>query len=314
MTTTDWLPLPTEFRHRLEAALAIGDPVERLERIAALSQFRLGFVETIQLDKALGAVAEDTAPGFARVRLAILASTTIEHLLPSIRIAGLRRRLLIEVYKGSFGQYRQELIDPASGLHGFHPQIVLLSLTCREMIAGVPLAATAEESQSAMSAAITDLRSLWHRARECSGGIVIQQSFLDVTEPLFGSFDRLVPGAPARLVARLNEMLTDAAAEEGTLLLDVARYSARDGIDAHVGLHAADHQTADLLLAQHVQQRCITETVGEILLNDRLIRQRLHTRVKVNAGRAGQEECRARPHRDVLNVNHRPLRAAEMLQ
>ena len=232
MTTTYWLPTPTDFRRRLEAALAIRDPVERLEGIAALSQFCLGFVETIQLDKALAAVAEGTAPGFSRIRLAILASATSDHLLPGIRIAGLRRRLLIEVYKGSFGQYRQELIDPASGLHGFHPQVVLLSLSCREMIAGVPLAATAEEAQGAVSAAVTDLRGLWRRARECSGGIVIQQSLLDVTEPLFGSYDRLVPGAPARLVARLNEMLTDAAAEEGALLLDIARFSARDGIDA----------------------------------------------------------------------------------
>jgi FkbH-like protein len=53
-----------------------------------------------------------------------------------------------------------------------------------------------------------------------------------VTEPLFGSYDRLVPGAPARLVARLNEMLAEAAAQDGSLLLDIARYSARDGIDA----------------------------------------------------------------------------------
>jgi FkbH-like protein len=61
---------------------------------------------------------------------------------------------------------------------------------------------------------------------------VIQQSYLDVSEPLFGSYDRLVPAAPSRLTARLNDLLARAAARENVMLLDVAQASARDGIDA----------------------------------------------------------------------------------
>ena len=228
----NWLPTPTDFRNSLKLALTYGDPKERLERLAALSQFRLGFVETIQLDNVLKASAKEEISGFSRVRLAILASATIDHLIPGVRVAGLRRRLLIEVYTGSYGQYRQELFDPASGLNRFNPQIILFSLGCRETIAGVPLAASAEQAQSAIASAIADLRTVWRKARESFGATVIQQSFLDVTEPVFGNYDRLVPGAPARLVAHMNEMMIEAAAEDGTLLLDIARCSARDGIDA----------------------------------------------------------------------------------
>jgi FkbH-like protein len=228
----NWLPTPADFRHSLNSALATSDISERLEALAALAQFRLGFVETIQLDSAIKSAAASAGTGFARVRLALLASATVDHLLPGIRVAGLRRRLLIEIYTGSFGQYRQELFDPASALHGFRPQIVLIALSCRETLAGVPLAATAAEAQDAIASSIADLRSLWHQARESFDATVIQQSFLDVTEPIFGSYDRLVPGAPARLVARLNDMLADTLAQDGALLLDIARFSARDGIDA----------------------------------------------------------------------------------
>jgi predicted enzyme involved in methoxymalonyl-ACP biosynthesis len=49
---------------------------------------------------------------------------------------------------------------------------------------------------------------------------------------LFGSYDRLVPGAPTRVIARLNDRLCEAAAQDGVLLLDVARASERDGIEA----------------------------------------------------------------------------------
>ena len=53
-----------------------------------------------------------------------------------------------------------------------------------------------------------------------------------MSEPLFGGYDRMVPGAPAAVVARLNDRLAEAAAEDGALLIDVARASQRDGIDA----------------------------------------------------------------------------------
>jgi FkbH-like protein len=61
---------------------------------------------------------------------------------------------------------------------------------------------------------------------------VVQQTFLDTSVPLFGSFDRLVPATPSRLIARLNDLVAEAATQEQVLLLDVASASARDGIDA----------------------------------------------------------------------------------
>ena len=79
---------------------------------------------------------------------------------------------------------------------------------------------------------IGELRSLWQRAREIFNAAIIQQTFINVTEQVFGSYDRLVPGAPARVVARLNDRLCEAAAQDGALLLDIARASERDGIDA----------------------------------------------------------------------------------
>lgn len=134
----NWLPSPRDFRQSLRTALAATDPLERLEALADLAQHQLGFLETIQLDSALEKTATTANAPFVQLRLALLSSCTIDHLLPAIRVAGLRRRLLIEVYTGSFGQYRQELLDPASALHGFRPDIILFSLTAREAIAGVP--------------------------------------------------------------------------------------------------------------------------------------------------------------------------------
>jgi hypothetical protein len=45
----------------------------------------------------------------------------VQHLIVGIRVAGLRRWIVVEVYSGVYGQLRQELADPVSGLHQFQP-------------------------------------------------------------------------------------------------------------------------------------------------------------------------------------------------
>jgi FkbH-like protein len=161
-----------------------------------------------------------------------LASSTVDHLLPAIRVAGLRRRLLIEVYTGAYGQYRQELLDHASPLHAFAPNVVLFFVTAREAIAGLPLAATMADAEKAVAESVENLRFLWRKARDAFNASVIQETCLNVADSVFGNYDRLVPGAPSRLVAQLNNKLSEAAAEDAVLLLDIARASERDGIDA----------------------------------------------------------------------------------
>jgi len=230
--TMGWLPAPSDFRGHLRAALETPTVGERLEKLAFLAQHRLGFLETIQLDRALGQPDPDPGSGFLIVRLAILASSTVDHLVPAIRVAGLRRRLVVDVHIGTYGQHRQDLLDPASPLHKFSPQMVLFSLTAREAIAGVPVTAKMAEVDETIERSVDELRFLWKKARETFKATVIQQTFLDVTDPLFGSHDRLVAAAPSRMVARLNDLMSEAAASEGVLLLDVARASEGDGIGA----------------------------------------------------------------------------------
>jgi FkbH-like protein len=230
--TMSWLPIAQDFRGNLCVALDNATPTDCLEKLASLAAYRLGFLETVQLDRAFGRLSLKEAPGFLPIRLAVLASATVDHLSPAIRVAGLRRRLLIDVRCGAYGQYRQDVLDRTSPLHQFSPQAILFSLAAREAVAAVPLTATVAEVDDTVARLIAELRSLWQKAREISNGVIIQQTFLDVTEPLFGSYDRFVPGAPSCVVARLNDRLCEAAAEDGVPLLDVARASERDGIDA----------------------------------------------------------------------------------
>lgn len=226
----DWLPTPEDFGSCLR--LARESSTDRLEKLAALAQYRLGFLETIQLDRALGPACAESLRGFSSVRLAILSSATVDHLAPAIRVGGLRRRMLIDVYVGPYGQFRQQLLDAESPLDRVRPHIVLLSLTAHEALATIPLTATATEADAAIGRSIDELRMLWRKARETFRATVIQQTFLNIASPLFGSYDRFVPAAPAELIARLNARLSQAAVEDQVFVLDIARASERDGLNA----------------------------------------------------------------------------------
>ena len=226
-----WLPVAPDFRGDLRAALKLQNPAEYFEQLASLAQYRLDFQETLQLGQAVDRLTLEPDSSLLSVRIAILASSTIDHLRPAIRVAGLRRRILIDVYTGAYGQYRQDILDPASSLHQFAPQIILFSLTARDTIATVPITATAAEVNETIAQSVDEIRLLWRKAREIFTATIIQQTFLDIAEPIFGSYDRLVPGAPKLVIAKLNDQLSEAAAQDAVTLLDVARASAREGID-----------------------------------------------------------------------------------
>jgi FkbH-like protein len=225
----DWLVTPEDFAAQLREAGRVAVP-ERVERLMRLSQFQLDFLQTIQLNRAMDAVA-DVPATVPRHRLAIVGSTTLEHLAPGIRVAGLRRGLWIDIHTGGYGQYRHEVVDAASALRSFRPNTILFSIAATHALPDVAIASAREDVDSQIDAALAELVALWRCARQELSCSVIQQTFLDLSEPVFGSFDRLVPGSPATVVDRLNHALTQAALTEGVALLDMARASQRDGRD-----------------------------------------------------------------------------------
>jgi FkbH-like protein len=226
-----WLPEIEDFQRTLASALCIDAPQARIERLASLAGYRLGILETLQLDRALGRVGSEL-DGFPSLRLAIIGSAALNHLAPGIRVAGLRHRLILDVQTGNYGQYCQEVLAPTSFLTDFAPNVVVLSITVRDAIGNVALTASEPEVTATLAKAVTELRELWRRIKTSIKASVIQQSFLDHSLPVFGSFDRSVPAAPSRLVSRLNELVTDAANLDGVSLLDIAGQAQRDGIDA----------------------------------------------------------------------------------
>jgi FkbH-like protein len=237
VTELHWLPTIPDWRARLRRLGS--EPATAWTDAVALANGRLNFVLTNALDETVRRAVPAQPAGLATkpVRLAVLGSATLTHLLPAIRVAGLRRSIWIDTYENDFGQYAQELSDPDSELHAFKPTAVLLALDAYHLAAGVTASLDAAAANAALDEIKDRIRETWRLARDAFRCPVIQQTALPVHPSLLGNNEHRLTGSRARFIARLNEALREMADAEGVDLLAIDEYAARDGI-------AAWHDTA----------------------------------------------------------------------
>jgi FkbH-like protein len=219
-----WLPERDDWSELLLAAKTQSAP-EAAQTLRTLATSRMDFVQLGKLDRIFQRLLADkgTLPGLESVKLAVLGSATTSHLLPGIRIAGLRRGLAIEIYESPYGMYRQELMEQSSGLHAFAPDVILLALDARHLAAAE--GATAESALDLM-------RGCWELAKTHFSCQIIQQTMLPVFPELMGNNEEQLEYSPSAIVTKLNEILRLAASEAGVALLALDRFAAVEGLGA----------------------------------------------------------------------------------
>lgn len=230
MTDLHWLPEVPNWRQRLRTLPS--DPATAWETAVALANARLNFVLTNALDETLRRVLPAGPETLAtrKVRLAVLGSSTLTHLLPAIRVAGLRRGIWIDTYENDYGQYLQELSDPGSALHEFQPTAILLALDAYHMTAGVTATLDLEGADAALADMQGRIREAWRLARDAFRCPVLQQAILPAHLPLLGNNEHRLPGSRAWFVTRLNQAIRAMAEADGVDILAVDDRAARDGI------------------------------------------------------------------------------------
>jgi FkbH-like protein len=224
--TTTW----TESVRRLEA-LDAGS----WQAIVDIARHRLDFIRTAKLDKLAQHFFAETPPlalSTKPVRLALLGSATVQHLLPAVRVGALRRNIWCSTYSGDYGQYRQEILDPRSRLSTFEPTCILLTLDARHLLGIISRGIDADSAGDLVAKGVDDLRALWRQAKERFGCSVIQQTALPIFPTLLGNNEHHLPSAPRRLIETFNQRLRDAADEEGIDILALDLRVEEDGIDA----------------------------------------------------------------------------------
>ena len=231
MTELHWLPTLPDWRQRLRALPA--DPATAWDNAVALANARLNFVLTNALDETVRRVLPNGPETLAtkKVRLAVLGSSTLTHLLPAIRVAGLRRGIWIDTYENDYGQYLQELSDAGLGAarvqadRGPAGAGRLPPDRRRHRRHGRRHGATRRWTKCKIA-----IREVWRLAREAFRCPILQQAALPVHLPVLGNNEHRLPGSRAWFVTRLNAAIRAMAEAEGVDILAVDDRAARDGI------------------------------------------------------------------------------------
>ena len=217
-----WLPVCDEWSDLLQVARK-HEPDDAFRAFQRLANCRMDFVRAGRLDKAVQRYCEQhlLPKDVPRLRLALLGSSTLSHLAAGIRMGGLRRGLFVEMYEGSYGQYRQELLDDDSGLHAFRPDVLCLAFDAQHL-------AGAEQASSADALAM--MRHCWSTAQTKLNCAVVQQTALPRLPRIIGNGEALLPSSPARVLEEINCGLRQSAIEQGVHLLAVDTWAAQDGL------------------------------------------------------------------------------------
>jgi FkbH-like protein len=219
-----WLPRLTDWSDDLAAA-------KTPRQFVRLAAGRLDFVQTLKLDRAFQrAISGGETDGLERLRLAVLSSSTAQHLIPGLRVAGLRRGLILDIHVGPFGLYQQELRDPASDLHGFRPEAVLFAFDADHLL-GAGFAAEPDLAEALVEDNLARIGAAWTAARGHFGCLVLQQAILPTKPRLLGGNEHRFAASHARLLERLNEGLRARADLAAVDMVSIDHWALQEGLD-----------------------------------------------------------------------------------
>ncbi len=228
-----WLPDLPNWDSALKS-LNAGDAAQAWENMVALANSRVDFLRTQRLARALERHLPEGPPALATrpVRLAILSSSTVDHLLAGLRVGALRRGLWMTAYRNDYGQFFHELVDTKSGLHRFSPNVILFALDAHYLLGAADAGMNQAAAEALVESACANLQNLWRLARAHFAAQVIQQCALPVFPALFGSNEHRLPGSRRRLLERLNMRLRELADAEGVDLMAIDTLAMKDGLAA----------------------------------------------------------------------------------
>jgi FkbH-like protein len=222
LAALDWLPPPPgDFRDRCRA-LGL-DGARPGPAAAFLAGHDLDAASARALSRALARLIDagaDLDP-LTPLRLAVLPCAGFDLVADALPAAAARHGVALSLHVAPAEQVEAALLNPASGLAAFNPDLVFVDLTP----AWLDLAQPALEPGAAEARVVAAIDRIEELARDVRARLsvpVVLQTLPPPSAALFGSVDRLIDGAPRRMVHRVDAALVELCRTSDALLFDAA--------------------------------------------------------------------------------------------
>ena len=203
------------------------------------------------------------------MRIALLCSSTADLLVPLLRLACFREGFAAELYVAPYGSYRQEILDPESGLYRFAPDVVIIGTHWRDAHLGAIGTGGAEQIEGLWKETVQSWQNLLSR-HTC---MILQHGFDLPRFDAGGYLSAAALGGRARLLRELNARLWRER-PAGVVVVDL------ESLEAQVGLSIWEDPVQWHLAKQHPGSGALPALVGRY---GKLIRARFGLSKKVLA-------------------------------
>lgn len=216
----------------LREAAASGD----LHRFSRAARDLLGQAQGARALAAIRNSVDDArkrALGLKSVRVALLSSFSIEFVHDALVCHGFGEGLDVEIYQAGFGQYRQEILVPSSGLHAFTPDVTVLAVEGEQWIPSVygdSLGSDASARDAEVERGLAEVESLARTFASHSQGLLLVHT-LDAPRHLaLGILDGKPSAGQREAISRFNAGLFEMSRRHPNLyVVDCAELVAEVG-------------------------------------------------------------------------------------
>jgi len=191
-----------------------------------LLNLQLTYSQLARCARTVSLVAEHAPSQQRQSRIAVLASSTTALLIPVLQALAFRDGIQCEFYEGLYGAYQQEVLDPASGLYAFQPDIVIIGLHWRDL----HLPPVTEEPESAVRSRVAEVTGLWEALNATARVHIIQYGFDLPAEEPWGYLAAALPGGRERVIHAVNQSLRQQAEAKNVSIIDTQRIAMEVGL------------------------------------------------------------------------------------
>lgn len=248
-------------RHRLSLARALVETGEfeeaRRQLVTALSPpVPYSFFARIQ--RLVSKLKTQAIPVRPECRVALVGTTTTELLAQVFETLCFRDGLLVRTYRGLYGAATQEILDNASGLHTFKPNIVFLLTHWRDL----NLPGLVPDAEATVASVIAQQRSLWDRLISNAGCHVVQMAYDYPRLESYGYLASAESGGRARLLEAINAAMR-VNAPAGVSILD------SPSLQRQVGITRWENSREWYMFKQHPGTEALPDLAEEMMAHVR---------------------------------------------
>lgn len=181
------------------------------------------------------------ALGLRPLRVAVLASSTVDHLVDVLRLWLAFSGIEAEVHVAAYDTVEQTILDAESSLYAFKPQLVWIFSTQRDVELAVEPGARGAELEGRIDEELSRRSSLWRIVEQRLHCPVLQNNADVPADDPFGHMAGAVAWGRRSMLRRYNAALA-AAAPSGVVVFDLDHVAASFGtsrwVDARLWFHS----------------------------------------------------------------------------